>query len=196
MYELSVHSFVQNCVRGKDGYVPFERKYPSFRSRFEERPCERKSPFGPSTSGSDSHSTSASDSHSSTSASDSHSTSANDDYHGESRTVSFHNFKSQKFNLSVSNPKSKYVVYLPVLSQISNCQGLGRKNKHEILKTDCSTSSAGADPGGRAAPRSVPLVLIIIIIITIIIIIIFIIIIIGCSIIINNLICSISMNYL
>ena len=51
-------------------------------------------------------------------------------------TVSFHNFKSQNFKLSVSNPKSKYVAYLPVLSQISNCQGLGRKNKHEILKTD------------------------------------------------------------
>ena len=45
--------------------------------------------------------------------------------------VSFHNFKS-----SVSNPKSKYVVHLSVLSQISNCQGLGSKNKHEILKTD------------------------------------------------------------
>ena len=41
------------------------------------------------------------------------------------------------FKLSVSNPKSKYVAYLSVLSQISNCQGLGRKNKHEILKTDC-----------------------------------------------------------
>ena len=51
-------------------------------------------------------------------------------------TVSFHNFKSQHFKLSVSNPESKYVVYLSVLSQISNCQGLGRKNKHEILKTD------------------------------------------------------------
>ena len=25
---------------------------------------------------------------------------------------------------------------MSVLSQISNCQGLGRKNKHEILKTD------------------------------------------------------------
>ena len=49
---------------------------------------------------------------------------------------SFHNFKSQDFKLSVSNPKSKYVAYLSVLSQISNCQGLGRKNKHEILKTD------------------------------------------------------------
>ena len=34
------------------------------------------------------------------------------------------------------DPKSKYVAYLSVLSQISNCQGLGRKNKHEILKTD------------------------------------------------------------
>ena len=44
-------------------------------------------------------------------------------------TVSFHNFKSQMFKLSVSNPKSKYVAYLSVLSQISNCQGLGRKNK-------------------------------------------------------------------
>ena len=51
-------------------------------------------------------------------------------------TVSFHNFKSQKFKLSVSNPKSKYVAYVSVLSQISNCQGLGRKNKHDILKTD------------------------------------------------------------
>ena len=50
--------------------------------------------------------------------------------------VSFHNFKSQNFKLSVSNPKRKYVAYVSVLSQISNCQGLGRKNKHEILKTD------------------------------------------------------------
>ena len=39
-------------------------------------------------------------------------------------------------NREISNPKSKYVAYLSVLSQISNCQGLGRKNKHEILKTD------------------------------------------------------------
>ena len=53
-------------------------------------------------------------------------------------TVSFHNFKSQNFKLSVSNPKSKDVAYLSVLSRISNCQGLGRKNKHEILKTDRS----------------------------------------------------------
>ena len=52
------------------------------------------------------------------------------------RTVSFYNFKSGNFKLSVSNPKSKYVAYLSVLSQISNCQSLGRKNKHEILKTD------------------------------------------------------------
>ena len=52
------------------------------------------------------------------------------------RTVSFHNFKSQNFKLSVSNPESRYVAYLSVLSQISNCQGLGRKNKHEILKSD------------------------------------------------------------
>ena len=42
-------------------------------------------------------------------------------------TVSFHNFKSQNFKLSVSNPKSKYVAYLSVLSQISNYQSLGRK---------------------------------------------------------------------
>ena len=52
-------------------------------------------------------------------------------------TVSFHNLKSQNFKLSVSNPKNKYVAYVSVLlSQISNCQGLGRKNKHEVLKTD------------------------------------------------------------
>ena len=51
-------------------------------------------------------------------------------------TVRFHNFKSQNFKLSVSNPKSKYIVDVSVLSQISNCQGLGRKNKHEMLKTD------------------------------------------------------------
>ena len=50
-------------------------------------------------------------------------------------TVRFHNFKSQNFKLSVSNPKNKHVAYVSVLSQISNCQGLGRKNKHEILKT-------------------------------------------------------------
>ena len=55
-------------------------------------------------------------------------------------TVSFHNFKSQNFKLSVSNPKNKHVAYLSVLSQISNCQGLGRKNEHEILKTDCASS--------------------------------------------------------
>ena len=57
-----------------------------------------------------------------------------------SHTVSFHNFKSQNFKLSVSNPKSKYVAYLSVLSQISNCQGLGRKNKHDFFKTDRRTS--------------------------------------------------------
>ena len=37
-------------------------------------------------------------------------------------TVSFHNFKSQNLKLSVSNPKSKDVAYMSVLSQISNCQ--------------------------------------------------------------------------
>ena len=53
-------------------------------------------------------------------------------------TVSFHNFKSQSFKLSVSNPKSKYVAYLSVLSQISNCQGIDCKNIHDILKNDRS----------------------------------------------------------
>ena len=48
--------------------------------------------------------------------------------------VSFRNFKSQNFKLSVSNPKNKYVAYLSVLSQISNCQGLGRKNNSENLR--------------------------------------------------------------
>ena len=64
-------------------------------------------------------------------------------------TVIFHNFKSQNFKLSVSNPESKYVACLSVLSQISNYQGLGRKNKHEILKTDrmniCITHQYYAD---------------------------------------------------
>ena len=32
--------------------------------------------------------------------------------------------------------KANMFAYLSVLSQISNCQGLGRKNKHETLKTD------------------------------------------------------------
>ena len=36
--------------------------------------------------------------------------------------VNFHNFKSRYFKLSVSDPSSKYVAYLYVLSQISNCQ--------------------------------------------------------------------------
>ena len=54
----------------------------------------------------------------------------------DNSTVSFHKFKSRNFKLSVSNPESKYVAYLSVLSQISHCQGLGRKNKHDILKTD------------------------------------------------------------
>ena len=62
-------------------------------------------------------------------------------------TVSFHNFKSQNFKLSVSNPKSKYVAYVSVPSRISNCQGLGRKNKHEFLKTDRML----ADSRARAA---------------------------------------------
>ena len=49
-------------------------------------------------------------------------------------TVSFHNFKSQNFQLSVSNPKSKCVAYVSVLSRISDCQGLGRKNKFRFWK--------------------------------------------------------------
>ena len=43
---------------------------------------------------------------------------------------------SQAIKLSVSNPKNKYVAYLSVLSQISNRQGLGRKQTNEIMKTD------------------------------------------------------------
>ena len=62
--------------------------------------------------------------------------------HLEIPTVSFHNFRSQNFKLSVSNPQSKHVAYLSVLSQMSNCQGLGRNNKHAILKTDPKTSAA------------------------------------------------------
>ena len=74
-------------------------------------------------------------------------------------TVSFHNFKSQNFKLSVSNPKSRYVAYVSVLSQTSNCQGLGRKNKHEILKTDHSLQPApelgGARPGERGLSQNI-----------------------------------------
>ena len=69
-------------------------------------------------------------------------------------TVSFHNFKSQNVKLSVSNPKSKYVAYLSVLSRISNCQGLGRKNKLEMLKTDriiAASSSLRTSPRGRGS---------------------------------------------
>ena len=58
--------------------------------------------------------------------------------HEDIATVSFHNFKSQNVKLSVSNPNNTYVAYVSVLPQISNCQGIGRKNKHEILKTDRS----------------------------------------------------------
>ena len=60
-----------------------------------------------------------------------------------STTVSLHNFKSQNFKSSVSNPNNKYVAYVSVLSQISNCQGLGRKSKHEILKTDRTHQKKG-----------------------------------------------------
>ena len=36
-------------------------------------------------------------------------------------TVSFQNFKSQNFKLSVSNLENEYVAYVSVLSRISNC---------------------------------------------------------------------------
>ena len=62
-------------------------------------------------------------------------------HYSKVNTVSFHNFGSRNFKSSVSSPKNKYVAYVSVLSQISNCQGLGRKNKHEILKTDRSNSN-------------------------------------------------------
>ena len=75
--------------------------------------------------------------------------------HANRTTVSFNNFKSQNFKLSVSIPKSKYVAYLSLLSQISNCQSLGRKNKHETLKTDRNdTDSTDADY--TASPRPLP----------------------------------------
>ena len=60
---------------------------------------------------------------------------------GALNRVSFHNFKSQKIKLSVSNPKSKYVAYVSALSRISNCQSLGRKNKFENFKTDRTTTT-------------------------------------------------------
>ena len=88
-------------------------------------------------------------------------------------TVSFHNFKSQNFKLSVSNPKNTYASYLCVRSQISNCQSLGRNNKHEILKTDRihDTNAARlwrpcrASASGTARGRTAPTVVIIIIMI-------------------------------
>ena len=56
--------------------------------------------------------------------------------------------------MSVSNPKSKYVAYLSVLSQFSNCQGLGRKNKHDILKTDRNLSGGPTKPARPASRLS------------------------------------------
>ena len=64
----------------------------------------------------------------------------------EMNTVSCHNFKSRNFKLSVSNPKNKYVVDSSILSQISNCQSLGRKNKLEISKTDRNEASPRPSP--------------------------------------------------
>ena len=87
-------------------------------------------------------------------------------------TVSFHDFKSQDFKLSVSNPKSKYVAYVSVLSRISNCQGLGRKNKFEIMKTDrsvairTSTTSWRSTTSTWARWRTRPLIVNVIIAIT------------------------------
>ena len=49
-------------------------------------------------------------------------------------TVSFHNFKSRNFKLSVSNPKSKCVACLSVLSQISNCK-LVIKHASQMLRS-------------------------------------------------------------
>ena len=67
--------------------------------------------------------------------------------------VNFHNFKSRNFKLSVSNPISKYVVYLSILSQISNCQGLGSKNKHDILKTDRNCFQRGSNINNIASHK-------------------------------------------
>ena len=67
-----------------------------------------------------------------------HSYHINSSNHSYSITVSVHDFKWQKNKLSVSNPESKDIAYLSVLSQISNCLGRSRKNKHTILKTDRS----------------------------------------------------------
>ena len=47
--------------------------------------------------------------------------------------------------------KSKHVAYVSVLSQISNSQGLGRKNNFEILKTDRSNSEAPGMPTPRVS---------------------------------------------
>ena len=72
-------------------------------------------------------------------------------------TVSFHNFKSQKFKLSLSNPKSKHVAYLSVLSRISNCQVPGRKNEHEISKTDRSDADDDTpSPPTKSFPTKSP----------------------------------------
>ena len=73
---------------------------------------------------------------------------------GRALMTSFHNFKSRNFKLSASNPKSKYVACLSVLSQISNCQGLGRKHKHEVLKTDRRIFGLG--PESSRSPEASP----------------------------------------
>ena len=62
-------------------------------------------------------------------------------------TVSFHNFKSRNLKLSVSNPKSEYVAYVPVLSRISNCQGLGRKTNMIFKKLTVTQNSIRVNKG-------------------------------------------------
>ena len=50
--------------------------------------------------------------------------------------VGFHNLNLRIFHLRVSNPNKLIVDVVLTRCRISMCQGLGRKNKHEHLKTD------------------------------------------------------------
>ena len=56
-------------------------------------------------------------------------------------TVGFHNFNLRIFNLRVSNPNKLIVGVFLTRCQISNCQGLGRKNKLEISEIDRTQES-------------------------------------------------------
>ena len=56
-------------------------------------------------------------------------------------TPGFHNFNLRIFNLRVSNPHKLMVDVFLTRCRISMCQGLGRKNKRGILKTDHSNSN-------------------------------------------------------